>query len=192
MQNLILNRLAPISNPKNEKPKSWYALFHFETNLIKQRFFLFFRPFWAVGKFLLSRSEVEKVACSEKKLFSLATRLPPRVPSFYIRTKSGLKNLVTTVHLVQCKTNFFNLLCLWGRNLHKLKNIYLGKPPLISKKINSFTLVSLVYTSLHSSTLVYNRPDLSNDSSTLVYICLDSSSDSSALVYIRLDSSRLV
>ena len=29
------NRLAPISNPKNEKPKSSYPLFHFQTNLIK-------------------------------------------------------------------------------------------------------------------------------------------------------------
>ena len=41
MQNLMLNRLAPISNPKNEKAKSslvcpfLIALFHFETYLIK-------------------------------------------------------------------------------------------------------------------------------------------------------------
>ena len=60
------------------------------------------------------------------------------------------------------------------------------------KKIFSFTLVSLVYTNLDSSALVYNRPDLSNDSSTLVYIRLDLPSDSSTLIYIRIDLSRLV
>ena len=40
----------------------------------------------------------------KKKLLS---NLVPSAPSFYIRTKSRLKNRVTTVHLLQCKTNFF-------------------------------------------------------------------------------------
>ena len=40
MQNLMLNRIKSILNPKNEKAKSSYALFlislfHFENNLIK-------------------------------------------------------------------------------------------------------------------------------------------------------------
>ena len=51
IQNLLLNWLALISNPKNEKAKSSYALFHFETNLIKYRSFLFSGPFWTVWKF---------------------------------------------------------------------------------------------------------------------------------------------
>ena len=79
----------------------------------------------------------------------------PRVPSFYIWTKSRCKNPVTTVYLLQCKTNFFIHLCLWGRNLSKLKNIYLGKPHLISFFFDSFTLdyIRLV-TRLHWSTSV--------------------------------------
>ena len=80
------------------------------------------------------------------------------------------------MHLLQCKTNFIRL-SFWGRNLRKLKNIHLGKPPLISKKIFLIRL--------HSSTLVYIRLDLSSDLSALVYIHLDSST----LFYTRLDSS---
>ena len=60
---LILNRLAPILNPKNENPKIalpfLIALFHFETNLIKQKFFLFFRQFWTVASFLPNWSETQ-------------------------------------------------------------------------------------------------------------------------------------
>ena len=75
----MLNRLAPIFYPKNEKPKSSYALFwssffHFETNLIKQRFFLFPGPFWTLEKFLSSRSEAEKLGCSDKKNFASQPR----------------------------------------------------------------------------------------------------------------------
>ena len=119
----------------------------------------------------------------------MLSNLVPRVPSFYVRTKSRLKNSVTAAHLLQCKTNFFIRLSFWGRNLRKLKNIHLRKPPLISKK--KFFLICLhsstfVYTCLHSSRLFYNRLDWANDLSTLVYICLDSSSDSSTLVCIRL------
>ena len=43
------------------------TLFHFETNLIKWRLFLFYRPFWTVGKFLSGRSEAEKLAGTVKK-----------------------------------------------------------------------------------------------------------------------------
>ena len=85
------------------------------------------------------------------------------------------------MHLLQCKTNFFIRLSFWGRNLRKLKNIRLGKPPLISK---IFFLIRL-----HSSTLVYIRLDLSSDLSAFVYIHRDSSSNSSTLFYTRLDSS---
>ena len=53
------------------------------------------------------------------------------------------------MHLLQYKTNLFIRLCSWGRNLRKLKNIHLGKPPLI------FLI------RLHSSTLVYIRLEAS-------------------------------
>ena len=123
--------------------------------------------------------------------FSNGPFLVPRVSSFYIRMKSRFKNRVTTVHLLQCKINSFLCLSFRGRNLSKLKNIHLGKPPLISKKkkkkipLHSSTFI---YTHLHSSRLVYNRLDSFSDSSTLVYIrlvtCLHSST--------RLYSSTLV
>ena len=79
-------------------------------------FSFFSRPFWTIGKFLPSRSEAEKLAGSGKS-FLLLIILVPKVPSFYIRTKFRLKYHVTTLHLFQCKTNFFIHLCFWGRNL---------------------------------------------------------------------------
>ena len=82
----------------------------------------------------------------------LLGNLVPGVPSFYIPTKSGLKNRVTAVHLLQCKTNFFIRLCFQGTNVNKLKNIHLGKPPLISK--NFFDSFTLVYIRLDPSTIV--------------------------------------
>ena len=94
----------------------------------------------------------------QKKKFCLETSFHGYF--FYIRPKSRLKNRVTIVHQLQCKTNLFICLCFWGRNLRELKNIHLGKPPLISKK-NFF---GFVHTSLHSSTLSYIRLD----SSTIV------------------------
>ena len=71
-----------------------------------------------------------------------------------------------------------------GEIYSKLKNIHLGKPPLILKKVFWF-----VYISLHSSTLVYIRFDSCSDSSTFVYVRLDSSSErlhSSTFVYTCL------
>ena len=72
MQNSMVTVFAIGTNfksQKNEKPKSSYALFHIETNLIKQRFFLFSGPFWTVGIFLPSRSEAEKLTLSDNKKF---------------------------------------------------------------------------------------------------------------------------
>ena len=60
-------------------------------------------------KFLPTRSEAEKLACLDKK--NLLSNLVLRVPSFYIRTKSKLKNRVNTVDLLKCKTNLFIQLC---------------------------------------------------------------------------------
>ena len=65
------------------------ALFHFETNLIKQWFLLFSGPFCTVGKFLPHRSEAEKLAGLDKK--NLLINLVPKVPNLYIRTKYTLK-----------------------------------------------------------------------------------------------------
>ena len=58
-----------------------------------------------------------------------------------------------------------------GEIYSKLKNIYLGKPQLISKKFFWF---------------VYTRLQSSSDSSKLVFIRLHSSSDYSTFVYTRL------
>ena len=74
MQNLMLNRLAPISNPKMKNQIArvlfYNVLFHFETN-----FFPLSGQFWKVGKFLSSRSEAEKLA-------GFAYQPPSKVPSF--------------------------------------------------------------------------------------------------------------
>ena len=72
--------------------------FYFETYL-NNGFVLFFRPFWAVRKFLRSWSETEQLTGSDKKCFWLIN-LVLRVPSFYIGTIFALKNRVTTVHLL--------------------------------------------------------------------------------------------
>ena len=124
------------------------------------------------------------------------------VPSFYIRPKFRLKNQVTTVidyNIKQISSFFY---ACKGEIYSKLKNICLGKPPLISILIRLHCLHSstLIYICLHSSSdssiLVYIRLHSSSDSSTLIYIRLHSSSDSSTLVYIHLhspsDSSTLV
>ena len=56
-----------IPKMKNQKVSMSFSNFHFETNLIKWRFFIFYRPFWTVGKFPPSRSEAEKLAGSDKR-----------------------------------------------------------------------------------------------------------------------------
>ena len=58
---------------------------------------------------------------SKKRDFHIHNFLVPKVPSVYIGTKFTLKNHATTVHPLQCKTNFFIHLCFWGRNLHQIK-----------------------------------------------------------------------
>ena len=143
---------------KNQKARMTFS----NNPLTGWRFCLFTRPFRAARKFLPSRSEPEKLACSEK--YKLLRNHVPRVRSFYVRTKSRFK-----IVLLQCiNYNEKQILCFWGRNLCKLKNIHLGKPPLISKKLFFW----FVYTRLHSSRLVYVG----------VVICLHSS----AFVYTRL------
>ena len=133
----MLNRLAPVSNPKNEKVKRsktlvcpfLVALFHFETSLIKV--FPFSETILDSGKFLPSWSEAKKLAGSDKKII-LRINLVPSVPSFYTDTKFRLKNRVTTVHLLHCKTNFFiHIYAFEGETYCKFKNTQLGKPPLI-------------------------------------------------------------
>ena len=165
---------------KNQKARIPFlvAFFHFETNLIKKRFFLFSGPFWKDGKFFLSRSEAGQLAGSDKRFFWL-TNLFPRVPSFYIWTKFRLKNHVTTVLCIYyyVKQSYSFIYAFEGEIYGKLMNIHLGKPPLISKK--SFLVCSHLSTSF---TLVYIRlvyiwSDSYGDLSTLVYFCLDVSSD---------------
>ena len=67
------------------------------------------------------------------------------------------KSRITTLHLLQCKTNFLIHLCFWGRNLCQIIEY-----PSWDK---IFFLIRL-----HSPTFVYNRLN----SSWLVYVCLDS------------------
>ena len=161
MQNFVeFNAESIGTNFKSQKWKTrklvchfLIALFHFKTNIIKQRFFLFSGPFRTVGKFLPSCSEAEKVACSDKK--KLLSNLVARVPSFYMRTKSRLKNRVTTVHLLQCKTNVFICLCFLHSSTQFKEHSFWEASINIKKNFFWF-----VYTCLHLF--------------TLVYICLDS------------------
>ena len=90
------------------------------------------------------------------------------MPSFYIRTEYRLENRVTTVHLLQCKTNFFIRLCF----LHSSTQV--KEHPFWEASINIKKNYFLIR--LHLSTSVYNR----------LVTRLQSSSDSSTLVYIRL------
>ena len=70
-----------------------------------------------------------------KKRFFLISG--PRVPSFYIQAKSRFR--VTTVHLLQCKTNFFIHLCFWEKNLRKIQEHPSWKASInIKKKFFSF------------------------------------------------------
>ena len=118
----------------------------------------------------------------------MLSNLVPRVPCFYIRTRYRLKNRVTTVHLLQCKTNFFIRQCF----LHSSTQIK-GHPFWeASINMNSFFLIRLhsstfVYTRLNSSRVVYNCLDSSSDSSTFAQTCLVTRLHSSTFVYIRLD-----
>ena len=142
MQNLMLNRLAPISNSKNKKGKSLYALPQFLGNF-----------------FQVSLKEKNQLVLTNK-IFLLII-LIPRVLSFYIRTKFRLKNCVTTVHLLQCKTNFFIHLCFEG----EIYYYHLELPRDSS---------SLIYIRLDSSTFVYTRLHSSSNSSVfLEQIVLD-------------------
>ena len=105
-----------------------------------------------------------------------------------MRAKSRLKNCVTAVHLLQCKTNFLICLCFLHSSMQVKKHPFWEAFINIKKKI-FFDLFTLVYISLHLSTFVqtlYNRLDQSSNLSTLVFICLDLSSGSSPLIYISL------
>ena len=133
-----------------------------------------------------------KSVCSRKiSLFrqkNLLSNLIPRVPSFYIRIKSRVKNRVTTVHLLQCKTNFFIRLFFLHSSTQVKEHPFWEASVNIKKKI-FFDSLTLVYICLHSSTFVYNRLDSSSGSSTLVYIRLVTCLHSSTFVYTLLDSS---
>ena len=92
----------------------------------------------------------KKLPVQTKKKF-LFSNLGPRVPSFYKRTKSELKNRVTTVHLLQCKTNFFIRLSLWGEKYTQIKE-YPSWETSTNIEKNFFDLFTLVYIRLHSFT----------------------------------------
>ena len=61
-QNLVLNQLAPTSNPKmkNQKARAPFPNCFFISRPFNLKFFLFSGKFWTVEKFLPSRSEAKK------------------------------------------------------------------------------------------------------------------------------------
>ena len=92
------------------------ALFHFDTNLTKWNFFLFYRPFWTVVKFLPSRSEAEKIAVSDKKnTFTYQTCF--RGTFLLYTDKIYIKKSCN----YSVKTNFLIYLSFWGRNMLQTK-----------------------------------------------------------------------
>ena len=149
LQNLMLNRLAPVSNPENGKAKSSYALFWLIFFILRPRFFLFSRPFWTIGNFFQVCLNQKNWLVQTKKIFFSLINLALSVPSFYIRTKFRLKNSVITVHLLRCKTIFFIHLLFWGRNLVQIK-----EHPSWEASINIKKVFWFVYTCLHSSRLI--------------------------------------
>ena len=108
MQDLMLNRLASIPNPPSKKKKKLacpilVALFHFETSGFSSfpDHFAQLRNFFQVS--------LNQNNWLVQTIFFLLINPVPRVPSFFIRTKIRLKNRLTAVHLLQCKTNFLHL-----------------------------------------------------------------------------------
>ena len=95
------------------------------------------------------------------------------VSSFYIRTKFTLKNRVTTVHLLQCKTNFSFIYAFEGEICGKLKSTHLD-------------LFTLDYIRLHSSTFVWVRLVARLHTCTFVQTRLVTCLHSSTFVQSRL------
>ena len=181
----MLNRLAPVLHPKNGEAKSLYPLFQLLFFILRpirlNKGFSFF-PDWTVGNFLQVGLNQKNQLVQAKKISLI--NLVPSVPSFYVRTKFRLENCVTTVHLLQRKTNFFIHLRFCGRNLLQIKeypsweaSIHIKKSFLIRLHQSRFAYTCLV-TRLHPSTFVQARLVTRLHSSKLVYIRLDSSSDS--------------
>ena len=117
------------------------AHFHFETNLIKG-FCSFLDHFGQLGNFF--QVGLKHFSSSGKKFF-LLSNLFPRVPSFYIQTKSRLKSHVqciyynatvlkyynTSITMSYDESKFLHSPMLLREKSVQIKNIHLGKPPLI-------------------------------------------------------------
>ena len=127
MQNLMLNRLAPIFNHKKEKGKACLP-FYSETNLIKC--FIFF-PGISSDKFLFAVQPCSKVS------FLLYR------PKIYIKKSCNNSTSITI------KNIFLHSLCFWERNLPQIREHPSSKVSLIIIKRFCF-----FYTRMHSSTLV--------------------------------------
>ena len=94
-----------------------------------------------------------KLSWFRQKFCFLLINFVSRVPSFYIQTKVRLKNRLTTVHLLQCKINFFIYLCFWGRNLLQNKEHPSWETSINTRK-NFFDSSALVYICLYSPIFV--------------------------------------
>ena len=81
-----------------------------------------------------------------RKIFFFAYQLCFKGTFLYIRGKFRLKNRVTTMDLLQCKTNFFIYLCFLGRNLLQVKEHTFWEASINIKKVFLIRL--------HSSTFV--------------------------------------
>ena len=154
MQNSMVTVFAIGTNfksQKNEKPKSSYALFHIETNLIKQRFFLFSGPFWTVGIFLPSRSEAEKLALSDNKNLFAQQTLSKGTFLLYA-DKIQINKLCYYSAYVTMQNKFVHL-----SMLLREKSTQIKEHPSWEASINIKKIFWFVYTKLHSSTLVCFR-----------------------------------
>ena len=122
----------------------------------------------------------EKISLFRQKRFCLATSFQRYLP--FVRTKSRLKNRVTAVHLLQCKTKFLHSSMLQREKSTQIKEHPLWETFINIKKKHFFDSFKLAYIHLH----------LSSDSSTHVYIRLVTRLHLSTFVYTRLHSSRLL
>ena len=102
------------------------ALFHFETNLIEWRFFLFSNHFEQLANFF-------QLPCLDKNM-SLPRNLVPRIPSFYIRTKSRLKTRVTKnssrekqTRVIKTKVYYKLFYSVWKETSHKSLKVAAAK-----------------------------------------------------------------
>ena len=148
MQNLMLNRLAPILNRKKEKGKLVCLLFWDQFNYLKV-FSFFPNYFGQLGNFFRHIFFFADQPCS-KGTFLLYR------PKIYVKKSCNYSASITMQNI------FLHSLCFLGRNLPQIREYPSSKASANNKK--SFSgLFTLDYIRLHSSTFVYIDLDSSSD-----------------------------